>query len=281
MEPKAYAHILRNKLLFNWVPAVRPLVYRFYPAAEAPVFVLGNQKSGTSAIAALLARAAGLSYDIDLGGLRLPEYEAIYADRRQLPTLLKKRAGVEFSKGLVKEPNLTFLLPELLRLHPRSRFVFVVRDPRANIRSILNRLQVPGDLATLPPEDYPEISPMWRAILFNHWVGDASRQLNYVARSAERWQQALNVYQEQAGRVALIRYEDFRVAKQEAIRELARRIDLPAPHDISRWVDVQFQPAGRPVADYHDFFGAANLSFIEQECAAGMRQLNYPLTNQL
>ncbi len=281
MEPKAYAHILRNKLLFNWAPALRPVVYRFFPPAEAPVFVLGNQKAGTSAIAALLARAGGLSYDIDLGGLRVREYEAIYADRSRLPTLLLERAGVEFSKGLVKEPNLTFLLPELLRLHPRSRFVFVARDPRANIRSILNRLQIPGNLRTVDPADYPELSPMWEAILFNFWVGDPARALNYVARSAERWQQATDLYLAHQDRVRLIRYEDFRGAKVEAIQQLARELDLSAPHDISRWVDVQFQPAGRPVSDYLSFFGQANLTSIEQECAAGMRQLAYPLTNNL
>lgn len=280
MEPKAYAHILRNKILFNWAPVLRPLVYRFYPPTQAPVFVLGNQKAGTSAIAALLARACGLSYDIDLGGLRIPEYEEIYADRSKLSAVLAKRAGVEFSKGLVKEPNLTFLLPELLRLHPRSRIVFVVRDPRANIRSILNRLQIPGDLDAIDRTDYPELSPMWEAILFNHWVGNPDRPLNYVARSAERWQQATNLLEAHSHRVEHIRYEDFLVDKSKAIQQLAESLGLPAPHDIRRWVDVQFQPAGKPVSDYQAFFGATNLAAIEQECANGMHLLNYPLTNR-
>ena len=174
LERKAYGHILRNKLLFNWAPALRPAVYRFYRIREAPIFVLGNQKSGTSAIAALLAKACGLSYDIDLGGLRVREYERIYADPtpQTLRAVLRDRATIEMSKAVVKEPNLTFLAARLRALHPRARHVFIVRDPRANIRSICNRLQLPGHLASIDTADYPEISPMWEAILYNRWVGD-------------------------------------------------------------------------------------------------------------
>lgn len=276
MESKAYKQALRNKLLFNWTPFIRPMVYSFYAAESAPVFVMGNQKSGTSAVAALLARACGLSYDIDIGGFRVPEYNNIYADQGQLPLLIRQRAAIEFSKGLVKEPNLTFLLPEMLRLYPRSRHAFVVRDPRANIRSTLNRLKIPGDLPQINPDEYPELSPMWRAILFNKWVGEPNRDLNYVGRSAERWRIAAEHYQSAGEAAELIRYEDFRASKQTAIEDLAARLGLTVKHDISAYVDVQYQPAGQRTTDFLSFFGPANLAAIEQECAAGMRIFHYP-----
>jgi len=275
MEIKPYTQALRNKLLFNWVPAIRPLVYTFYTPQAAPVFVMGNQKSGTSAVAALLARACGLSYDIDIGGFRVPEYTDIYADQTKLSSLIRRRAKIEFSKGLVKEPNLTFLLPEIRRLHPRSRLAFVVRDPRANIRSTLNRLEIPGNLQSIVPDEYPELSPMWRAILFNEWVGDPGRKLNYIGRSAERWRIATEHYQNAGEAAALIRYEDFKRTKQAAIEDLARRLGLVVKHDISSFVDVQFQPAGQQTTDFLSFFGSANLATIEQECAAGMRLFQY------
>lgn len=277
MELKAYGHILRNKVLFNWAPAVRPLVYRFYTAAEAPVYVLGNQKSGTSAIAALLARACGLSYDIDIGGFRVPEYEAIFQNPARLPELIGKRAAIEFSKDLVKEPGLTFLLPEIRRLHPRSRHVFVIRDPRANIRSMLNRLQVPGDLPEIVADDFPEISPMWHAILFNRWVGDPARELNYVGRAAERWRIAAELYLASGPETQLIRYEDFRADKLAAIGDLATRLGLEVHHDITPYLDVQYQVAGKRVSDYESFFGPDNLAIIMQECGAAMNQLGYTL----
>jgi hypothetical protein len=277
LELKSYGHILRNKLLFNWTPAIRPMVYRFYTAAEAPVFVLGNQKSGTSAIAALLARACGLSYDIDIGGFRVPEYEALYEDRSRLPELIRSKATIEFSKGLVKEPNLTFLLPEIRSLHPRSRLVFVVRDPRANIRSTLNRLKIPGDLPAINPADYPELSPMWTAILYNKWVGNPDLDLNYIGRAAERWQIATDLFADAGDAVTPIRYEDFRVDKLAAIHKLADQMNLPVVSDITKLLDVQFQPAGRRTSDYPGFFGPENLAIIEKECARGMSLFDYPL----
>jgi len=281
MEIKPYTQALRNKLLFNWTPFLRPLVYAFYSPKATPVFVMGNQKSGTSAVAALLARACGLSYDIDIGGFRVPEYTAIYADRNQLGPLIRQRATIEFSKGLVKEPNLTFLLPEMLRLYPRSRLAFVVRDPRANIRSTLNRLKIPGDLPAIKPDEYPELSPMWRSILFNEWVGDPARYLNYIGRSAERWRIATELYQTAGPAAELLRYEDFRSAKKAAIEDLAARLGLTVKHDISPYVAVQFQPAGQRTTDFLSFFGATNLATIERECAAGMQALHYDLSPEL
>lgn len=275
MEVKAYGHILRNKLLFNWTPALRPLVYRFYRPQEAPVFVLGNQKSGTSAVAALLARACGLSYDIDLGGLRVPEYERIYTDPKTFAGVLTDRAGIEFSKELVKEPNLTFLLPQLQSLHPRSRHAFVIRDPRANIRSICNRLKIPGNLPRIDPATYPEISPIWEAILYNHWVGDEARELNYIGRSAERWRKAADLYLAAGPETQLIRYEDFNQAKLTAIEDLATRLGLEVKHDVSPYLDVQYQRAGKKVTDYTAFFGADNLATIKQECGPAMAKLGY------
>jgi len=279
MELKSYGHILRNKLIFNWLPAVRPLVYRFRVPEEAPVFVLGNQKSGTSAVAALLARACGLSYDIDLGGLRIPEYARIYADRKELPAVISTRAAIEFSKQLVKEPNLTFLLPEIQALYPRSRHAFVIRDPRANIRSICNRLELPGDLPAIKPEDYPEISPMWRAILYNEWVGDAARDLNYVGRSAERWRMAAGLCLAAGPATQAIRYEDFVADKRTAIHDLAARLGLEVRHEIAPYLDVQYQQAGKKVTDYHAFFGAGNLTTILTECAEAMSSLGYQNTH--
>ena len=277
MELKSYGHILRNKVLFNWATPLRPLVYRFYPKHEAPIFVLGNQKSGTSAVAALLARATGLSYDIDLGGLRTPQYDTIYSDRTQLGGVLANRAGVEISKGLVKEPNLTFLLPELRSLYPRSRYAFVIRHPYANIRSILNRLKLPGDLASIDVADYPEISPMWEAILYNRWVGDTGQPLNYVGRSAERWRVAASIYLASGPETQLIKYEDFNASKLAAIAGLAERLKLPIKYDISPYLDVQYQRAGEKITDYASFFGTRNLATVQQQCEPVVGRLGYAL----
>ena len=272
MELKSYGQILRNKVLFRWVPALRPAVYRLYAPNPAPVFVFGNQKSGTSAIAALLAKACGLSYDIDLGGLRVAEYERIHANPEVLDDVLRECAAIEFSKALVKEPNLTFLSKELRALYPRSERIFIVRDPRDNLRSICNRLKIPGDLPRIATTDYPEISPMWEAILLNRWVKDDRTDLNYIGRSAERWRTAARYALEAR---AVIRYEDFRKDKRASIERLADTVGLPVRADITPYVDVNYQPKGQRVDDYRTFFGKENLRLINEICGEEMEAFGY------
>lgn len=275
MEPKAFQQALRNKVLFKWAPFLRPMVYPFFPLRQDPIFVYGNQKSGTSAVAALVARAYGLSHDIDVGGFRVEQYEALYAGRIDLETLIRKRARIEFSKGLIKEPNLTFLWPSLRALYPRGRQIFVVRNPKANIRSICNRLKIPGNLQQLDTSTYPEISPMWEAILQNRWVGEPGRDLNYIGRSAERWKIAAQQYEHHKKDTVLIRYEDFVKDKVGTIGALSTELGLSVTSDITPWVDVQYQPAGKKVRDYGQFFGLENLAIIERECGPLMRVLGY------
>lgn len=251
------------------------MVYPFFALRQDPIFVYGNQKSGTSAVAALVARAYGLSHDIDVGGFRVEQYEALYAGRIDLETLIRKRARIEFSKGLIKEPNLTFLWPSLRALYPRGRQIFVVRNPKANIRSICNRLKIPGNLQQLDTSTYPEISPMWEAILQNRWVGEPGRDLNYIGRAAERWKIAAQQYEHHKKDTVLIRYEDFVKDKVGTIGALSTELGLSVTSDITPWVDVQYQPAGKKVRDYGQFFGLENLAIIGRECGPLMRVLGY------
>ncbi|NJC26120.1 sulfotransferase [Neolewinella antarctica] len=274
MEFKSYSHILRNKVLFDWAPFLRPIAYSAYAINSSPVIVLGNQKAGTSAIAALLAKATGGSYDIDLAGFRNPEYAALHAGAIDIKKVVQERALIEFSKDIVKEPGLTFLYPQLKEAFPQARFVFIVRDPRANIRSTLNRLNIPGSKTAIDPIEYPQISPIWKSILMNEW-GRGTPGGSHIVRSAERWQQAVDLCADDDSRMHLIRYEDFNRGKVDAIEELAERLGRPVMSDITPFVDVQFQPKGKKVNSYTNFFGEENLRWIENICNRGMKKFNY------
>ena len=275
MELKSYAHIARNKLLFDYAPALRPALYAGFRVNERPIVILGNQKAGTSAIAALLARAIGGSYDIDVAGFRNDEYAALHAGAADLRDLVERRARIEFSKTVVKEPNLTFLYPQLRAAFPEAQYVLITRSPFQNIRSTLNRLDLPGDASSLTDEQRASMSDIWRSILYNDWVGDPHRnELNYVGRSAERWQQAADVYLDHRDDVTLIRYEDFVKDKRGSIESLAAELGRAVTTDISARVDVQFQPAGKRKVDLRSFFGD-NYAVIERECARGLKAL-YP-----
>ncbi|MGB5951022.1 MAG: PIG-L family deacetylase, partial [Ornithinimicrobium sp.] len=93
----------------------------------APIFVLGNQKSGTTAIAALLAEC--------VGGTFVPD--VLYKHRLKLKDLLAQQPSIEelarnhpksFQATVVKDNDFTFLFPALEQAFPEARFVFVVRD---------------------------------------------------------------------------------------------------------------------------------------------------------
>jgi len=244
------------------------------PSDHQPVFILGHQKAGTSAIAALLGEYTGLSATIDLKqeirDLLIPRIVSGQADLEDLI----KRNREEFAAPIVKHPNLTLIYPSLRLRFPESQFVFVVRDPRDNIRSILDRLDLPGDLETIDDEHWAALPRPWRLILGEGQPGWERR--TYLEALADRWAGMVRTYLEHRNQMHLIRYEDFREAKETEIANLARSLRLPAAADISKSVDQPFQQRGMnrniPVGE---FFGPHNLRRIEDRCQSEMHQIGY------
>jgi hypothetical protein len=239
-----------------------------------PIILLGNQKSGTTAIAALLAEMTGLSATLDLekemkdpvidrvktGGLSMREFVA--------------RNKLDFSREIIKEPSLSPYYPELAAEFPRARFVMVIRDPRDNIRSILNRLKISGSLSNIPERERARVSRAWELILDGRWLGlDGG---NYIAMLAQRWNYIVDLYLANPDRMILVKYEDFSKNKIGKLDELASALGLEKRNDVSSRVDVQFQPAGDRNVRWKDFFGPENLSAIERICGDRMRGLGYP-----
>ncbi|MHC4949029.1 MAG: sulfotransferase [Planctomycetota bacterium] len=243
------------------------------PYARAPVIVLGNQKSGTSAIAALLAARAGRSATIDLRHEEaVPSFHRVH-DGRLAFAAFARRNKLDFTRAIIKEPNLTLLAPELRTFFPGARFVFVVRDPRQNIRSILNRLRIPGDLEHLRLEHRREVNETWSLVLDGRWLGLTGD--TYIEQLAARWNRLADVYLEQPDRMTLCRYEDFLADKAGCIDDLARGLGLPLRRDIGDQLDRPFQPPGDRAVTPEAFFGAANLRRIETICGPRMRRFGY------
>ena len=253
----------------------RYLAQPFATPNPTPVIVLGNPKTGTTAIAALLAAYGDLSATLDLWPrLRRPETLAAVHDGSMPFAAFVDRFRAEFARDLIKDPHLTFVYPQLAARFPDARFVVVVRDPRDTIRSILNRLGLPGDLDELGPEHYRRMRPLWEAVIDSPWldVGDG----NYVERLARRWSLAARVALDHEDAVERIRFEDFLRDKPGAIAELAGRLRIERRGEIERQVDRPFQPAGDRSVKWVDFFGPVNLAAIEKACEAESRALGYP-----
>ncbi|MDJ0706022.1 MAG: sulfotransferase [Leptolyngbyaceae cyanobacterium MO_188.B28] len=240
---------------------------------------MGNQKSGTSAIAALLAKLTGLSATLDLKNeFPIPTYPQIL--QGQLPfSQFRQNYELDFSRNIVKEPNLTLLYPELAESFPESKFVFILRDPRDNIRSILNRLKIPGNLSQLSPEYCQKVTPAWKLIIDNRWLGLEGE--NYIEMLSARWNYMADVFLNNQEQMVLVRYEAFLKDKLGELTRLADKLGLNPVNDITHRLDVQFQRRGDRDVKWQDFFGNQNLAQIEHICAARMRRLGYPINREL
>jgi len=240
---------------------------------EHPVFVLGNQKSGTTAIAALLAERVGASVTLDiLQGLMEPVESRLHAEAIPFAEFLRNNEDA-LSRDIVKEPRLTFLYDELAESFPESKFVFIVRDPRDNLRSILNRLVIPGHLRQLEMRHLEGVDPVWMRVLDGRWLGLEGD--NYIEMLAARWNRAAEIYLAHSDRIALVRYEDFLEDKIGEITRLATRLGFEPIHDIADRIDVQYQPRGDREVSWPAFFGPENLARIERTCGDVMERFGY------
>ncbi|MBK8655667.1 MAG: sulfotransferase [Haliscomenobacter sp.] len=268
-QPWTNARYFRSALKRPWG---RALLYPFFSLHPRPVFLLGNQKSGTTAIAKLLALAAGKTEETYLRGFSQHILEDLYHNRLPLEEAIRRRAKFEFSRELIKECNLTFFYSQLRALYPDAPKVFIVRDPRDNIRSILHFVQVPGNLHQIPPAGLPEMLE-WQRILDNSWLG--VQGAHYIDSMAGRWVKAAEVYLQSPSEFILVRYEDFKAAKTDTIHALCDALHLPVQADIAPYLEVPFQPPGPPSASWVAFFGENNLNRLEQICSGRMREFGY------
>jgi len=253
--------------------AIGGVFARVHPS---PIIILGNQKSGTTAIAALLSEMTGLSATLDLE----KEMKDPVIDRVKTGGLSMRefvgRNKLDFSRDMIKEPSLSPFFHELAGEFPRARFVMVIRDPRDNIRSILNRLKIPGSLAEIPADERSRITRAWELIIDGRWLGLDGK--SYIEMLAQRWNYITDLYLANPGRMILVKYEDFSKDKTGTLHGLADTLGLEKKRDVSSRLDVQFQPAGDRSVRWNDFFGPQNLLAIETICAGRMRSLGYPLS---
>jgi hypothetical protein len=237
---------------------------------SAPAFVFGNQKSGTTAIAGLLAVATARRATLDFAGATEPFIGRLLRGETDLAEFVRHNAWA-FSADIVKEPSLTFVAPALMDHFGVSRAVFVIRDPRDNIRSILDRLKLPGDLPAFEP-DRLKANRTWRSLLAGHDLG--LPQDHYVATLARRWLRAVEVFDGARERFEFIRYRDFKKDRATSIARLARSLKLDPRHDISSRAEHAFQRKGtaRVAAE---FFGKDNLARIDDICGPAAATLGF------
>lgn len=243
-------------------------------ANKRPVFILGNQKSGTSVIASLLSMCTGMSVSVDLRREVGKQYYLNIANKKVPFKKLIARNRQDFSREIIKEPNLTLFYSDLRRSFPDAKYIMVIRDPRDNIRSILNRVAVPGNLEALDKGKKYNIDSGFEMVLGPHWPCIKTMP-HYIEQLAERWNYFYDIYTKNSDNIILVRYEDFNKHKEKTIIELAKALDIEPIHSIKDKVDWQFQSRGNREITWEEFFGYKNLSKIENLCSSRMKQTGY------
>jgi hypothetical protein len=261
--------------------AIRRYAYRRNVSrlgGKIQVFVLGNQKTGSTVIAASLAQACGKSVTLDSKqSIRHPQWKVLLSQGVGSFDAHLYRCRREFHAEIVKEPGLTLFYPELRERFPEARFVLIVRHPLDNIRSILNRLDIPGDLDEMRSRDFPVLAnnAAWKVNFDGGWQGLDTT--HYVEVLAHRWTMAARQFLENPEGLELLRYEDFLQNKVAEIEKLCVRVGLIPKNTIDEYVEKQFQPKGEAVVDYPGFYGAENYRRISRICAGAASELGYSL----
>ena len=240
---------------------------RFHRIHPQPALLMGNQKSGTTAIASLLALSTGRTCTID------PLHRSSPREGEALAEYVLRNRRL-FSAAVIKDCSFQFLLDQLRETFPRSPMVLICRDPRQNLRSLLDRMGLRGDKQRLDEIDLQHLDAIgWSWILQGQ---DETRERNYIDILSERWNASVDAYLENPEQIRLVRYEDFLEDKVECIERLAGSLGWPSVADIRPFCDHQFQPRGaRAGLDPPEVFSSDNLSRIETRCASRMRRLGY------
>jgi Sulfotransferase family len=245
---------------------------------EKKILILGNQKTGSTAIADLIAKRSGNSVMLDIKSV-LSEPSWLLEQRYGLADfsnfLFQNRS--EFNPIILKEPSLTFFYPELVKHFPHARYAFIIRNPLENIRSILNRLKIPGDLGEINMADWPELSymPTWKLALDSTWLGCPPG--NYIEALAYRWNVAAQVYLENNDDMHLIKYEKFLEDKVGEVDAACHYLGLTPTNDISEFLDRQYQSKGKVGIDPALFFGPENYAKIKKICDPIANEFGYSL----
>lgn len=247
----------------------------FSSSRDVRTVILGHQKSGTTVIGNLLSIYSGYSYSndplyrIDLG---MGESARMLLTGQTTLEEIVQRNRVKFSAKIIKEPDFIFIIDQVFEVYPDAKFVYIVRDPRDNIRSILNRLDlIPGRMNERKP-----VNMHWEMILNGELpLLHGRSNEDFILNLSRRWTLAGKNYIKSSEKIHLLRYEDFLGDKIGEIKSIARKLEMDQVGAIDGSVNTQYQPKGESNVNLCDFFGRKNLDLIHNECGELMGYFGY------
>ena len=236
---------------------------------KVELILTGNQKSGTTAIAALLGKVTKKKVMLDNEAFWYPMSSFIINNHLDFKKVAESALKEKYE--ILKEPNFCFFFDKVLDFFGDDcKYVFIVRDPRQNVRSLLERFQIPGNLSMdQMASRFPQISSshiFTKDFNFGH--------PHYVGKLSERWLKAVMMFEKNRDHFHLVRYEDFLIDKAKFIKKLALDLNLISDGDITSDVDKQYQPKGKFQNKLELFYGE-NYDIIQQVCGNKMAYFGY------
>ena len=225
--------------------------YLYQPNRKA-ILLLGLNKSGTSVTINLISKKADISFFDDFP-YRLGGFEKVLSGNTTLESYVKKHSYY-FSKEIIRYP----IQPEAIDLARKcfemNKYLLTIRHPANNIKSILSRLNIRGDLKNL---DTSKLN------IHSNWLRMLTKKENYIDSLIACWNEAYS--QEELIRTQnciIFKYEDFLKNKELYITNKVKELGLEPKFSIEEYLNTQYQPSGTNKSNLV-FFGANNYEKIK------------------
>lgn len=232
---------------------------------ERALYIVGHPRSGTTAIGRLLGRYTGLSVADEMGWATR-HVEAVFTKRISIDTVLNEYRYA-FGHAIVQTPGLTPVLGALHERLPHVRFLYIIRDPRDVLCSIVA-------LSNRHRTEAFEIRDPSFTLFRGAWLGiDEQDPIRTVGH---RWCRYLDIAAS-IPEVAYYRYEDFCHDKAEFIARLAQSLGLDQQESLDNQLDVQYRDHGpvRGAGRWRQDLPPDAARVIERICASWMHKFSY------
>lgn len=243
---------------------LRNYLYRPNPNAT---LLFGLHKSGTSAAIKLIAFRAGISFFDDFP-YRLGDWDDVMKGNLKLISYVNKHSYA-FSRELIRYPIEPKAIDLATSFFKMNKYIVTVRNPIDNIKSILSRLKIRGDLNEL------NVSKL---DCHSNWLKMLSKRDNYIDSLIQCWLEAYDQLEWiNSNHCVLFKYEDFVKDKKGYITDKVIELGYKPKKSIDHFVEIQYQPKGTNVSN-REFFGRKNLEKIISAIHSLAFQYGYDLT---
>lgn len=243
-----------KKLLWQWRDAVFPMLQ---PEFRQPVFVIGCSRSGTTAVYNVLGMAPEIatmrkeSHDFwnllhpleenNWDSHILTEDDVSAKDRKEVPKFFYRYLGAK--RFLDKANQNCFRIPYLHALFPDAFFVYIRRDGRDNINSMIHGWGRPDEYASWSQKLPARVEidngsyTRWCFFLFPDWRDFTSKSIEEVC--AHQWIEANRAVMEAKnmippGRWVEIAYEDLLERPVELFDRVFSQLHLSFTGEINK-----------------------------------------------